>query len=403
MLLSDEARAAGYTVTKCDKSPCLFYVKEIHAVLTLHVDDGHGAGPDVESRKFLEWLSSKIELKYSTGLGIGAQYEFLRCTKSWTKEGLYTTPSAKYGDDCLEAYGMKDCKPSNSPKLEKEDMPGDEALLDDDAASRFKSCTCRLSYLASERPDLQAVVGIMCKDLKGPMVKSERQMKKVLRYVQGTRECSNFCPFDAKLDGISVFTDGDWATNKVDRKWRSGCVVRCAGTRMHTHSRSQPTVALSSCEAEIIAAVEGLKEGLMLQYLLEFVGFGRHRVSLHINSSAARAFAHREGVGRMKHLDARYLWLQQLVPDNVVIVKKVPRTEQFADCLTKVPVNGDLVKWAHDIGIVRLEQNKFHEVRMQKASAHGSSLEQLVRFCCVHCLAWQNHQQSLLSGMMRQI
>ena len=153
------------------------------------------------------------------------------------------------------------------------------------------------SYLASERLDLQSVVGIMCKDLKAPNQKSERQMKKVLRYVQGTKDCSNFCPCNVPLDGVEVFTDADWATSKVDRKSRSGCVVRCAGTRMHTHSRSQPTVALSSCEAEIISAVEGLKEGLMLQYLLEFVGFGRHRVCLHIDSSAARAFAHREGGG----------------------------------------------------------------------------------------------------------
>ena len=167
----------------------MFYVKEIDVVLTLHVDDGHGAGPELESKKLLEWLSTKIELKFSAGLGVGSQYEFLRCTKSWTEVGLFTTPSSKYGDDCLEAYGMKECKPSNSPKLEKEDMLGDEVLLEEEEASRFKSCTCRLSYLASERPDLQAVVGIMCEDLKASSVKSERQMKKTLRYVQGTRDC----------------------------------------------------------------------------------------------------------------------------------------------------------------------------------------------------------------------
>ena len=44
VLLSEEARSAGYKVTRCDKYSCLFYVKEIDVVLTLHVDDGHGAG-----------------------------------------------------------------------------------------------------------------------------------------------------------------------------------------------------------------------------------------------------------------------------------------------------------------------------------------------------------------------
>ena len=42
------------------------------------------------------------------------------------------------------------------------------------------------------------------------------------------------------------------------------------GMRLHAHSRGQASVALSSCEAEVIAAAEGIKEAWLPQDLLMF-------------------------------------------------------------------------------------------------------------------------------------
>ena len=44
--------------------------------------------------------------------------------------------------------------------------------------------------------------------------------------------------------------------------------------RLHAHSRGQASVALSSCESEVMAASEGIKEAVLLQEVLIFAGLG---------------------------------------------------------------------------------------------------------------------------------
>ena len=46
------------------------------------------------------------------------------------------------------------------------------------------------------------------------------------------------------------------------------------GMRLHADSRGQASVALSSGDAEVMAASEGIKEALLLQEVLMFAGLG---------------------------------------------------------------------------------------------------------------------------------
>ena len=52
--------------------------------------------------------------------------------------------------------------------------------------------------------------------------------------------------------------------------------------------------------------------------------------------SAGRAMATRRGVGRVRHLDARLLWLQQLCAEGVVDVRARPGEHNEADLGTKM-------------------------------------------------------------------
>ena len=116
----------------------------------------------------------------------------------------------------------------------------------------------------------------------------------------------------------------------MTRKSTSGAANMAEGMRLHAHSCGEASVALSSCEAEVMAASEGIKEALLLQEVLVFAGLGHH-------SGAAHAFFHRRGVGRMTHIDSRVLWLQDLIAAGGVKLKKIPRTQNLADMLTRTP------------------------------------------------------------------
>ena len=63
---------------------------------------------------------------------------------------------------------------------------------------------------------------------------------------------------------IALFCDADFAGDKGDAKSTSGAILAIVGPStfvpVSTISRKQGTVSLSTCEADIIAMVGGLKE-----------------------------------------------------------------------------------------------------------------------------------------------
>ena len=136
---------------------------------------------------------------------------------------------------------------------------------------------------------------------------------------------------------LDVYTDSDLASDQTSRKSTSGAVIMAEGMRLHAHSRGQASVALSSCEAEVMAASEGIKEALLLQEVLMFAGLGHYEIEVKMASIAAHAFFHRRDVGRMKYIDSRILWLQDLIAARGVRLKKIPKRQNLADMLTHTP------------------------------------------------------------------
>ena len=67
---------------------------------------------------------------------------------------------------------------------------------------------------------------------------------------------------------IVVFSDADWATNRVDRKSMSGAILYVNGHPLNWVSKRQTTVALSSCESEIYAMSVAAADALHVWGLL---------------------------------------------------------------------------------------------------------------------------------------
>ena len=165
-------------------------------------------------------------------------------------------------------------------------------------------------YASKRKPEIQSTVRWLCKRLKSPTWKSWRQLVKLVRYLKGSGNLATFFPRSGEVTQITRFLDGYWACDDIDRQSVSGFIAIVAGCRMHSHSRGTGDQALSSGESEIMSASEMLKECLLLQYNLQFAGFGLIPIVLHTDATVCRQFVHRGGVGRMKHLDERYCWLQ---------------------------------------------------------------------------------------------
>ena len=169
----------------------------------------------------------------------------------------------------------------------------------------YKTCVGKLIYLSGERSDICSSVRILCQHPKEPKRFHYRSLIKVVKYLKGTLNyCTRF-PVKGEVKQIDIFADTDWVSDMITRKAVMGGVIMAGGCKLFSCSRGQDTIATSACNAEVLAASDIMKEGILLQYVLEFVGFGFLIIQFHMDSSSGRSFLHRKGPGTMEHIDVK--------------------------------------------------------------------------------------------------
>ena len=91
-------------------------------------------------------------------------------------------------------------------------------------------------------------------------------------------------------------------------------------------------MALSSGEAEYSALVKAAAEGIGLQSILRDLRF---ETTVEVYSSAAKSIASRIGVGKVRHIHTKLLWIQEAVRDGRIKLTKISGGRNPADVLSK--------------------------------------------------------------------
>ena len=120
-------------------------------------------------------------------------------------------------------------------------------------------------------------------------------------------------------------------------------------------SRTQRTRALSAGEAEYYAVVTGCAEGLGAKPLMEDMGYELD-VSIWTDSDAGRSIASRRGLGKVRHLELRYLWVQDVVKERRLKMRRVDGERNVADHLTKPKNKNDMKVKIGDAGGVLVDK-----------------------------------------------
>ena len=113
----------------------------------------------------------------------------------------------------------------------------------------------------------------------------------------------------------------------------------CSKHFVKSWSSTQATIALSSAEAELYAMTKGAAQALGIMTLFDDFGLALRTV-VHADASAAIWIVRRAGLGKLRHLNVRYLWLQDHLESSQMELCNVHGLENLADMLTKnlVPV-----------------------------------------------------------------
>ena len=162
-----------------------------------------------------------------------------------------------------------------------------------------------------------------------------KAMNRLIRFLKGLPRMVQRIPFeDRPPTVVEAFVGSDWAGCRKSRKSTSGGILYLGGVAVRAWSSNQNVIALSSGEAEYYAALKGASSALGFQSMLKDLGISTS-ITLYTDSSAARGIIHRAGLGKLRHLETGYLWLQAAVRAKKLLVRKVLGTENPADLLTK--------------------------------------------------------------------
>ena len=137
---------------------------------------------------------------------------------------------------------------------------------------------------------------------------------------------------------LKCATDSDWGGDSKHRKSVTGYVIKLAGAAIYFKSRFQQTIALSSCEAEFVAATDSGKAILYIRTILEEIGVPQQQATiLHIDNNGALNMANQSQPTRnTRHMELKHFTIQQWVERDILYLKRISSEHNYADAMTKV-------------------------------------------------------------------
>jgi hypothetical protein len=333
--LHDTLTSIGFNRTGTDH--CI-YVKSENSkleIIVVYVDDIAIATQNMEDMmKYKALLSTRFKMKDLGDIRYMIGWEISRDRKL----GTMKISQNKYIQDTLVEFGMQDSKPEVTPmdpnvKLtDQMNAKGDEMVN-----IPYRQVIGKLNYLITgTRPDIANAVNIVSRFQQNPGLAHWTAVKRILRYLKGTADIG--LTFTSNNESkITGYCDSDWAADHDKRRSTSGNLILGFGGILLWNSKRQNSTALSTTEAEYIAACECAKNVQYLRNLLLEMKIEIPRtVTLYEDNQGAIGMINNPtNHSRAKHIDIRYHFIRDLVNLKLIDLTYIPTENQLADLLTK--------------------------------------------------------------------
>eukprot|EP00253_Pinus_taeda_P003374 PITA_03374 len=316
-------RGLGFTINKADHCVYFKLIGDRVIFLVLYVDDMLLVGNDKEIIQDLKThLSSKFEMK---DLGPPNYILGMEIKRDRTKRKLWLS-QRKYVETILQRFNMQDSKPVKVPipvgvKLSVEQCPKTQEEEEDMSRVPYASAIGSLIGTTDYGLCYQGRTGL-----------------------------------DRVLD-IRGFVDADWAGDLEQRRSTSGYVFNLFGGAVSWMSKKQSVVALSTTEAEYMAATHASKEAVWLQRLCSSMGLVQGAIKIDCDSQSAIFLAKNPAYhSKTKHIDVQYHFVRDMIEDKKVLLVKVDTLKNTVDALKK-SMSSEKFSWCREtMGIAGLDK-----------------------------------------------
>lgn len=344
--INDHFHNAGFTRLNADHGVYIRRDDTTLAIITLYVDDLIILTDSLATMESIKHdLESTFEmtdngdLYYCLGLEV---------TRDRTKRHLQLNQS-NFIRQVLSRFNMTDCNSIATPldpSIQLKAASEEDELVD---PTLFRQIVGSLMFIMiGTRPDLAATISIISQFAAKPTQTHLQAAKRVLRYLKGTMDYKLNFDGDKNDMRLTGYCDSNWGNDLNTRRSTSGYLFYLCGGVVSWSSKCQPTVALSSTEAEYMALTHATKETIWLRLLLQELGFPQYTTVLYGDNQSSHALSknpiHHQ---RTKHIDIQYHFVREKVLDNTISLEYIPTNIMIADALTKAlpkPRFSELVK-----------------------------------------------------------
>ncbi|PIL25727.1 hypothetical protein GSI_11477 [Ganoderma sinense ZZ0214-1] len=327
--------------TRCVADHAVFYKREGESaiIVAASVDDLTIAGTSDLVNAFAADIKQRFEMSDLGNLHWILGIEVRRDCQART----IAISQRSYIDTTVSRFNLEDAAPLSIPlqpgsPLGQHQSPSTPRQFEDMRDVPYREAVGSLMYAAmGTRPDVTFAVTALSQFMQNPGRAHWDAIKRVLRYLKGTREL--WLVYGDDNNGLHSFSDADWGSSMEHRHSISGYVFTLDGGAISWSSKKQNVVALSSTEAEYIALTHATKEAIWLRYVLADVlhpELSSFPVRLCSDNRSAIALAKDNAFHpRTKHIDIRYHFIREAV-DNHNVALEYRRTEDMpTDLFTK--------------------------------------------------------------------
>ena len=181
-------------------------------------------------------------------------------------------------------------------------------------------------------PDITQAVSVVSRFMAQPGKEHWQAVKRIFRYLKGTTDIGLIYGGDADCL-VAGYSDSDYAADVDGRRSMTGYIFTLGNSVVSWKATLQPSVTLSTTEAEYMALTEAAKEGIWLKGLVGDLGLQQDQAIVYCDSLSAICLAkdqvHHD---RTKHIDVRYHFIRT---EKRIKVKKIGTKDNPADMFTK--------------------------------------------------------------------
>lgn len=203
------------------------------------------------------------------------------------------------------------------------------------------------------RPDLAYSAGLLARFMSKWSVEHYKAAKHLLRYIKGTTDYALTFDANSCKKTLQGMVDSDWGGCLTSRRSTTGFVNILFGGLVAWKSRLQPTVALSTMEAELSAGCDATKQAAWLRQILQDLRVPVKGPIRYLcdNQGAIAAAANPGQHDKRKHMGMKAHYVTDEVKRGRVAFEYVPTEENAADLLTKPLDRYKTTKFARALGL----------------------------------------------------